>query len=41
VLPQHPDDLFFREPRSLHRPSRLEDGLYPFPEEFAGLRSSG
>jgi hypothetical protein len=38
---QNPDDLlFFREPARLHGPSPIRgDGLYPFLEEFTGLRS--
>src|SRR5215813_15461018 len=40
LLPQDPDDLLFAEPASLHRPSPLSDGLYPFLEEFSGLRST-
>jgi hypothetical protein len=30
LLPQHPDDLLFREPTSPHGPSFPVDGLYPF-----------
>ena len=40
LLPQDPDDLFFREPAPLHRPSPFRgDGLYPNLEEIQGLRS--
>jgi hypothetical protein len=40
LLAQNPDDLLFREPARLHGPSPIRgDGLYPFLEEFAGLRS--
>ena len=39
VLPQYPDDLFFREPARLHvHPSQVMD-FYPFLEEASGLRS--
>jgi hypothetical protein len=41
LLAQDPDDLLLAEPASLHRPSPLSDGLYPFLEEFSGLRSPG
>ena len=37
---QNPDDLLCREPARLHGPSPIRgDELYPFLEEFAGLRS--
>src|SRR5262245_16974176 len=39
LLTQDPYDLLLAEPASLHRPSPLSDGLYPFLEEFSGLRS--
>jgi hypothetical protein len=36
---QNPDDLLFREPARLHVHPLSGDGLYPFLEEVAGLRS--
>jgi hypothetical protein len=39
LLPQNPDDLFFREPTCLHVYPPAGDGLYSFLEELAGLRS--
>ena len=41
LLPQDPDDLLFREPARLHVHPLSGDGLYPFLEEFSGLRSKG
>jgi hypothetical protein len=40
VLLQDPDNLLFREPRSLHRPPLSGDGLYSFLQEVWGLRST-
>jgi hypothetical protein len=40
MLPQDPDDLLFREPARLHVHPLPGDGLYPFLEEFSGLRSN-
>src|SRR5262245_44225528 len=40
LLPQDPDDLLLAKPTSLHLPSPLRDGLYPFLEEFSGLMST-
>jgi hypothetical protein len=39
MLPQYPDNLFFREPARLHVHPLPGDGLYPFLEAFSGLRS--
>jgi hypothetical protein len=40
MLAQHTDDLFFREPASLHSSVSLSGrGLYLYLEEFSGLRS--
>src|SRR5690606_10908210 len=39
LLPQDPDDLLFREPRSLHRPPPSMGGLYSNLAEVQGLRS--
>jgi hypothetical protein len=39
MLPQNPDDLFFREPARLHVHPLPGDGLYPFLAEISGLSS--
>jgi hypothetical protein len=39
LLPQRSDDLLFTDPTRLHVHPLPGDGLYPFLEEFAGLRS--
>lgn len=36
LLTQNPNNLLFREPRQLHRPSPLGDGLCSFLKEFQG-----